>query len=261
MQLPTDEIHLHYVRTDEVSDPVLLKHYQAMLSEQERHQMSRFYYQAHRHQFLLTRALLRCGLSQYHDLDPADWYFDRNGYDKPFVSQAALEDPVRFNISHAQGLVICGFSASHEVGVDVEDAQRSTGAAFQHLARYFSQHEIDALTQLPEKQQRQRFFDLWTLKESYIKARGMGLSIPLNHFGFKFKHGELNGFYIDEALSDKASDWQFWQLTMHPNYRLAVAIKSCLPSLKIKLFNSIPTVSLEAGATDTLFHFHDQQHL
>lgn len=76
-------------------------------------------------------------------------------------------------------------------GVDVEDLKRSTNTAYEDICRYFSTREIEDLLELPEKQKKQRFFDYWTLKESYIKARGMGLSIPLDKFSFLFKHDSL----------------------------------------------------------------------
>ena len=164
MELPPNEIHLHCIRTERVADADLIDSYKAMLTDHEHRQMSRFYYEAHRHQFLLTRALLRCGLSQYQDVDPADWRFERNEFDKPFVAGPSSAKPIKFNISHAQGLVICAFSARHEIGADVEYCQRQTGAAFQRLASYFSETEIDALKRLPETHQRQRIFDLWTHK-------------------------------------------------------------------------------------------------
>jgi 4'-phosphopantetheinyl transferase len=85
---------------------------------------------------------------------------------------------------------------------------------------------------LESKLQRQRFFDLWTLKESYIKARGKGLAIPLKSFGFRFTKD--NNILLDEQVKE-AGHWRFWQLDDTEKYKLAVALRgtAALPEKKL----------------------------
>lgn len=246
MELPGNEIHLYISFPEKISDPELINHYESLLTDEELTQMSRFYFARHRHQFLITRALIRTSLSSYFETEPTDWQFGKNGYGKPEISWPDRTRPVCFNLSHCAGLVLCGIIRDHDIGVDVEDTQRSTGTAFDSLASYFSAPEIADLAQLPEKQQKQRFFDYWTLKESYIKARGMGLAIPLSKFSFQFRADRLSGFKTHPDLKDDAANWQFWRIPMAEHFRIAVAVNSGKPGFKLKAFDTVPLQSSES---------------
>lgn len=240
MQLPDNEIHLYFSFPDQISDPGLLKQYESLLTDGELQRMSRLYYARHRHQYLITRALIRTSLSAYFEVEPADWRFGNNGYGKPEVEFPDIPGPIHFNLSHCNGLVMCGIAREHDIGVDVEDAQRSTRAAFESLSSYFSVAEIDNLSALPPDQKKQRFFDYWTLKESYIKARGMGLAIPLSKFSFQFEADRLSGFETHPDLKDDAAEWQFWRIPMTARYRVAVALNSGSSDFRLHGFNVVP---------------------
>ena len=239
MDLPSKEVHLYFSFPEQISDPALLHRYEAMLTDDELTQMPRFYFARHRHQYLITRALIRTCLSSYFEVEPAAWRFGKNGYGKPEISVPGQSLPVRFNLSHCDGLIMCGITRDHDIGVDAEDAQRATRAAFESLTSYFSSEEIEALNQLPPEQKKQRFFDYWTLKESYIKARGMGLAIPLDKFSFQFKADRLNGFELHPDLKDDAKNWQFWRMPMAERYRIAVAVNS-QNDFTVSAYSSVP---------------------
>lgn len=240
MELPGDEIHLYFSYSDQISDPALLRRYESLLTDNERTQMSRFYFARHRQQFLITRALIRTSLSSYFPVEPADWRFGKNAYGKPQIIFPEKTWPVRFNLSHCEGLVLCGIVRDHDIGVDVEDAQRSTQAALDNLSSYFSAEEIAELARLPPTLQKTRFFDYWTLKESYIKARSMGLAIALDKFSFQFKADLLSGFNIHPDLNDDAANWQFWRIPMAGRYRIAVAVNFGKNNFKLSAFNTVP---------------------
>jgi len=240
MELPGNEIHLYFSYPEKISDPGLLKQYEALLTSEERAQMTRFHFARHRHQFLVTRALVRSCLSAYFQVEPADWQFGKNGYGKPQVSFPESAGPVQFNISHCEGLIMCGITRHHAIGVDVEDTKRSTSTGFENLTNYFSATETADLASLPNDQQKQRFFDYWTLKESYIKARGMGLAIPLDKFSFQFDADRLSDFDTHPDLDDDAANWQFWRMPMAERYRVAVAVNSGDVNFKLSAFNTVP---------------------
>jgi 4'-phosphopantetheinyl transferase len=252
MELPGDEIHLHFSYPEDITDPALLQQYQSLLSDDELVQMSRFYFTRHRHQYLITRALVRTSLSTYFSIAPADWVFGKNGYGKPEISLPRSDLPIRFNLSHSEGLVMCGVTRDCDIGVDVEDAERPTRAAFASLSSYFSAGEIRDINALPVELQKSRFFDYWTLKESYIKARGMGLAIPLSKFSFHFDAGTLNGFKTHPDLDDDASAWRFWRFAMRERYRLAVAIKQKSTDHTVNAFQSIPLQTSEPAQLQLL---------
>lgn len=245
MKLHDNEIHLHFSWPEQITDEGLLQSYRSLLTDDELAQMERFYFARHRHQYLVTRALVRTSLSSYHQVDPAEWQFVKNGYGKPEVSHPARFSPVRFNVSHTDGLIMCGIVRGFDIGVDVEDRHRSTRAALESLSNYFSKPEIEDLQTLAADRQNHRFFDYWTLKESYIKARGKGLSIPLDKFSFHFRENALSEFRVHADLDDDARSWQFWRTPVTGRYQVAVAVNSPAVDYQLTAFNTIPTQGSE----------------
>jgi len=118
--------------------------------------------------------------------------------------------------------LVMAFVAQGAVGVDVEYTRRQC-RALAVAARYFSASEVADLRGLAADQQRARFFDLWTLKEAYIKACGMGLAIPLGSFSFDFSAPEIR-IAFDERREDRAELWRFWRLPLRDAHQLALAL-------------------------------------
>jgi len=224
-ELPADVIDLWFTFPDEISDERLLSRYEQLLTDEERTQWRRFYFARHRHQYLVTRALVRSTLSCYADVSPPDWRFSRNAYGKPEIMPGLTELPIRFNLSHTDGLVLCGVVLRHDLGVDVEYRERKN-AALNIAEHYFSAREIDDLLKLPAGEQKSRFFDYWTLKEAYIKARGMGLSLPLDQFSFHLDGNRPPGISFDDRFADDPRHWQFWRIKASEQHVAAVAVKS-----------------------------------
>jgi len=240
MLLPDNEVHLFITRPGDITHPDLLQQYESLLSNDERAQLPNFYHQRHRHQYLVTRALQRTCLSEFCDVEPAEWKFAKGQHGKPELNHPSSQQHLSFNLSHTAGLIICGITRSAEIGVDVEDRQRSTRAAFSSLFSYFSPAEIGQLESLPADQQKQRFFEHWTLKEAYIKARGAGFAIPLNQFGFLFGGRQTGEFFIQQELHDDADDWQFWQGCYAERYPIAIALRSDKDNVKVIAHESVP---------------------
>jgi 4'-phosphopantetheinyl transferase len=134
-----------------------------------------------------------------------------------------LDKPLLFNLSNTPGLAVCLVSGAREGGVDVEDTERP-GEKIEIADRFFAPSEVTALRALPKEAQRDRFFDYWTLKEAYIKARGMGLAIPLDQFAFDVA-GPTIRIWIDSRLSDDAGSWEFALSSPTSRHRLAVALR------------------------------------
>lgn len=127
-----------------------------------------------------------------------------------------------FNISHTDGLVALAVARS-PIGVDVEWTSRP-GRTVELAERYFAKAEVAALRALPAERQRDRFFELWTLKESYIKARGQGLGIPLDSFAFTLERDRI-AIAIDVAAGDAPdARWRFALADVGEVHRVAVAL-------------------------------------
>ncbi|MBL9100844.1 MAG: 4'-phosphopantetheinyl transferase superfamily protein [Myxococcales bacterium] len=193
------------------------------MNPEEAGRQARFLFARHRHQFLVARALVRTTLSRYADLPPAAWRFVANGYGRPDIDPAHGLGDLRFNLSHTDGLVAVAV-ARGEVGVDVEDTWRRSHTD-QIAEHFFAAGEVAGLRALPGERQHGRFFDLWTLKEAYIKARGMGLAISLQRFGYDLDTGPAIALTIDPSLGDTPEGWQFYLDAPTDRHRLALAVR------------------------------------
>lgn len=226
MNISAGEIHLWFVYDDDIQDPTLISKCHNILSIQERLQLKRFYFDKHRHQYLISRVLTRIALSMYmKNVSPEEWQFTKNCYGKPRIHNPEIEIPLQFNLSHTENLIVLGVTLHDELGVDVENTIRSRDLI--DIAKsHFSFDEVQQITLASSEIKNSLFFDFWTLKEAYIKACGMGLSIPLDQFGFHFPQpGEIS-ITFDSRRNDRPEYWRFWQIQPGNNYKVAVAIKS-----------------------------------
>jgi 4'-phosphopantetheinyl transferase len=222
--LRDNEVHVWYVPLDDVGDPSLLSRYRQLLSHEERDRLSRLALDKDRHQFIVARGLLRTVLSRYADVPPTSWTFLCNRYGKPEISCPEHHTSIRFNLSHTHGVVACAVSR-YVVGIDVERTDRPT--SMEVARRFFAPPEASHLERLPNEQRPSVFIDYWTLKEAYIKARGMGMQLPLDEFWFHLGGGLSPSIQFAPTMQDDPSRWQFFQYIPGPRHKLAVAV--CRP--------------------------------
>ncbi len=186
----------------------------------------RFVFPRDRFLFLATRVLSRHVLSRYAPVAPAAWRFASNAHGKPCVISPHLGRRLCFNLSNSHGLVACAVSVAHvAVGVDVE-LVRDSDELVLLWDQYFSPQETRTLRAVARAGQTERFFAYWTLKESYIKARGLGLALPLDRFSFLLDDGPAIGIAFDPALGDAPARWQFSLLRAGQTHLAAVGVDS-----------------------------------
>ena len=221
--LPKSEVHLWCVAWSKLTDKGLLARYDELLTDEERTAHRRFYFEDGRREYLMTRALVRDVLSRYEpDVEPAAWRFVRSSYGRPSIAPELGERDIVFNLSNTTGLVVCAVSRD-EVGTDVEPSDR--GEKVLPIAdTVFSEEELATLRALPEAEQPCRAIQLWTLKESFIKARGLGLSLPLDRFTMVFD-GEALSIRIDPSIAVAGERWQFTLLRPTNSHVAALAME------------------------------------
>jgi 4'-phosphopantetheinyl transferase len=265
ISLTSAEIHLWLAFYDEIKEEPLLSAYRDLLDHAEREQEPRFYFARDRRRYLVTRALVRTVLSRYARIDPTEWVFSTNAYGRPEIVNAQARDLcLSFNISHTHSLIVLGVTKGRALGVDVENF-RARGAAIEIAHHYFAPQEVAALAAVPRQQQQKRFFEYWTFKESYIKARGMGLSLPLDKFSFRYPDERAVEIAIDPELADDPGRWQFWQLRPRPEYMLAIcAERTGLESLDLIVREAIPMarekeIPVEFLRSSAFNRLHDTQ--
>ena len=218
--LSSAEIHL-WLSGDQVDSETAAR-CRSLLSFDERQREARFVFEKDRARHLLTRTLVRQVLSRYAAVEPADWVFSTNPYGRPEVDAAMTQGrDLCFNVSHTAGLIVLGVTKGRALGVDVERPQPL--ADLRGMAEYaFTPAEVAELAGLREELRLDRFFQHWTLKEAYIKARGMGVSIPLQDFGVGLAQDGLARLDIAPKLSDQSGRWQLWQARPSPGHLLAI---------------------------------------
>ncbi len=222
--LPFNSVHVDLVETANAAALAKLESYRELLSQDEHERMARFVFDRDRRPFLITRALVRTTLSRYAQVAPADWRFIANVHGRPEILDRPDGAPdLRFNISHTDGLIACAVTIGREIGVDVEHINRHL--THDVAGRFFAPDEVTDLRKLSDEEQRRVFFDYWTLKEAYIKARGFGLALPLGDFAFKLNPPGPPDITFEPSLEDDPRTWQFLQDWPTPQHRLGLAVR------------------------------------
>lgn len=236
------DIDIWLIYYDEIVDEHQLAALRALLNPQEVDKEGRFFFADDRKRYLVTRAAVRMLLSRYAPIAPERWEFSRNAYGRPGIANAVEEArDLSFNISHTRGLIVLAVSRGRELGVDVENlAVRSPSIGI--AERFFSPTEVAELSCIPTERQQDRFFEYWTFKESYIKARGMGLSLPLDRFSFDFPHHRAVRISIQPDLDDHAGRWSFWQCRPTADYLMAICAERSAgapPAISMRKFTPL----------------------
>lgn len=213
--------------------------YLSMCDARERERAARMRLPGARRRHLAARALVRTALSHYAPITPEAWTFGADAHGRPRIVAPEPPQPIEFNIAHSAGLVVVGVSAGRPVGVDVEHVRRRTDTVA--LERYFAPVERTALAALAAEPRRARFFELWTLKESYLKARGVGLRLPLAGCAFELSSAGRVHLSFTEAFEDVASRWAFAQFTLRDQYMIAVcAERQRSSTLELVVLETVP---------------------
>ncbi len=243
MELPANTVHIWLTRKSLVPTAALSGYY-SLMNHTELTRNLLYKSDALRAADAITRALLRTTLSQYDDCSPAHWEFKEHERGKPYIANPSTR--LFFSLSHTTEWIVCAIARFPVIGVDIEHCHRDI-AVLRLASRFFSQAEYSDLLNFSGAAQKNRFFDYWTLKESYIKARGEGISLGLGKFNFRFsKEGKIE-IECDALLRESPREWHFRLSSGAGDHRLAVAVKPPQPieALDISHFFTIPQHSIE----------------
>ena len=194
------------------------------LSPYEKKRANRYYFNRHRQRFIVRRILLKKIIGAYLNINAWEVLLDRNQFGKPFLAQQMV-DQLQFNLSFSNNLALFAFSRSNAIGVDIEMIN-DTVIGENIAQHHFSSNEIATFISLSRDQQAEAFYNCWTRKESWIKARGMGLSIPLDSFEVSLTPGEPARLISTSEYANKQSEWSMFSLTPAPGYTAAVAVQT-----------------------------------
>ena len=221
-----EQAHIWLAIPEQTSNTDVLAGFHRLLSEDEIARHQRFRFEKDKQHFLVSHALMRMVLSEYAEVPPQQWQFDFNSHGRPELARSHALPWLRFNLSHTNGLVACVVTESVDCGIDVENLTRHCD--YRAIARkMFSSAENECLDQLMGEQQAERFFSYWTLKEAYVKARGLGLSLPTSKINFVIEAIDKVSVDFNSVIEDLAEDWHFILHQPTSMHILATAIRSC----------------------------------
>ena len=206
-------------------DAALLAACETLLGASERRRLATFHAPLRRREFLLGHALARLALTHRRaHVAPREWQLGVGGEGRPQARAAHTGAPA-LSIAHTRGLLLAAVADDGEVGVDVEWCGRRP-RALALAERFFAAPEVADIRARPAAAQAERFLAFWTMKEAYLKARGVGLRLPLRDIAFRLPEGAASAWRAPDespatapvitvelaaSLQDQPSRWLFRQ--------------------------------------------------
>ena len=221
IELSADEVHLW--RIDLAAIAQGSERWREVLSTDECARADRFRAARDREFFTATRAVLRMIAGNYVGMPPATLEFFYSEKEKPHVDADATGG-LEFNVSHSGSIAVLAFARARAVGVDVELLRDN----FDHeglARRFFSEREQQEISLLPAAEKYAAFFRCWTRKEAYIKAQGVGLSMPLRDFDVSLRSGEENALLDTRPDSSEAARWTLRDIAVPSGYVGALCVR------------------------------------
>jgi 4'-phosphopantetheinyl transferase len=220
------EARVWYARPEEHAAPEQVAALAALLSPDEQARHDRFRFPEDRQLYLVAHGLLRCSIGGLLGVDPAALRFQAGPHGKPELAWPP-GSPLQFNLSHTRGLVAWIVTGECPAGIDVEDRRRVRDVDAV-AGRFFAPSEVADVQARRGDDQRDRFLAYWTLKEAYLKARGVGLSLPLEAFAMTIDRAGSATVAFD-GIDDDPSIWQLARLHLTSDHAAAVAIRTDRP--------------------------------
>jgi 4'-phosphopantetheinyl transferase len=218
-RLEEGEIHVWHASPELHSSDL---DFSALLSADERVRVAQFHFEGDRWNFLFCRSMLRILLASYLGTPPTELRFAYSAQGKP--SLAAPFGDLEFNLSHTSGLALFGFCRGQRIGLDVERIRKDFKVN-EIAGRFFSSAEKRSLAQIPQVSSHEAFFHCWTRKEAFVKARGEGLSCPLDGFDVSVAPEDEEVALTRRTDAAEAARWKLWSLNCFPEYAAALAVE------------------------------------
>lgn len=216
-----DEAHVWRVSLDQ--SQAIIERLSRLLTADELTKAGRFRFAKDRNQFIIGRGLLRVLLGRYLAREPEQLRFRYSSYGKPSLEDGA-QAGLQFNLSHSHQMALLAFTRGRNVGVDIEYMRPDV--EFEQLAQhFFSPSECAVLLDVAPALRKETFYNCWTRKEAYIKARGEGLSIPLDVFDVSLRPGEPAALLQCREDPAEVARWSLHALIPGEQYAAALVVE------------------------------------
>ncbi|HWT76565.1 MAG TPA: 4'-phosphopantetheinyl transferase superfamily protein [Mobilitalea sp.] len=202
-------VNIYIANIRECIDPSQINKFLNIISREKKERIERFHVHEDFLRSLYGDIIIRKTIEKELGIAAKNILIGINQYGKPYTINVPY---FHFNISHSGDWVTCATS-TFECGIDIE---KITTCDINIAKSFFTKSEYIELVKRKGAAQTDYFFDLWTLKESYIKWKGKGLYMPLNSFTIKERNGK---FYVNSFENDEI---KFHQHNFTEKYKLAL---------------------------------------
>jgi len=221
---PLAEGEIHVWRVSLQPPAGWLAYYRTVLDSEEQARAARFYFERDRRRFLTAHGAMRMILAEYVKRPARQLAFEYNRQGKPALAPGCNPAGMRFNLSHSGELALLAVTRAAEVGVDLEHIRPEVAVA-EIAQRFFSPQEVARFLSVPESERQLTFFNCWTRKEAFIKANGLGLSLPLDQFSVSCAPDEPPQLLHFSPAPQEVWQWSLHALSPGEGYVGALAVK------------------------------------
>jgi 4'-phosphopantetheinyl transferase len=173
---PDSDVHLWLFPLD--ADSGTSAALATFLTPDEHERAARFRHADDVRRYRVARGALRVLVARYLDTAPGALRFEYGVHGKPALAQGLARADLQFNLSHSGDVALAAFFVGHPVGVDLEHGARTVDA-LALAGRYGSPAERAMLAAIDPYARSRRFIELWTCKEAWLKAAGLGVTAGL----------------------------------------------------------------------------------
>jgi 4'-phosphopantetheinyl transferase len=211
----------HAQTADVLQDEARRERAARWLSPADKVRHERYRFQGDRDMFLVGRVMARALVGEALGVKPKDWEWREGPRGRPEIGDSTAL--VSFNIAHSAGLVVCAVSRGGTVGVDVEHRLRPPVDA-RMVRRYCAPGEVEDIERQGPAAWQDQFLKYWTLKEAYLKARGLGIAVHLSDLSFTLGADAIRLERLNAVSADDTSEWSFVLDGSSASHYLAAAV-------------------------------------
>ena len=217
------EVHVWVLDPDATGDDVCAW-CEGVLSVEENERRRKFLRAADGRSFVLAHGLVRAVLSRYADIAAESWAFAVGEHGRPEIVHPHTPAGLRFNLSHTRGRIAVLVHSGRDAGIDVERLGRVDDPSALSL-RFFTKEEHEVILSLPDEARDAHFVRLWTLKEAYVKARGLSLALHSKKLWFDTRDPNAIHVQFSDGFGDEASSWTFTASSSGDEFVIATAAR------------------------------------
>jgi len=218
----SNEVHVWRVFLDVTT--VELESLLGFLSVDEVARAGRFHFERDQKRFIAARGILRKILGSYLNKRPEKICFEYSSHGKPMLAHNPGDDNICFNLSHSGAFALYAVTLRKKIGIDIESI-RDNVSVEQVAQQFFSQNEIRSLEKIDINKRSELFFQYWTRKEAFLKARGEGISFPMEQCDISLINGRVLSPVTAQDNNREVSRLYVQDLFPGNGYAAAIAIE------------------------------------